>query len=174
MDSGWELQGTAGQPAFATASPSNTNLNIESVVLACERADDGNVLQLQLYPTGTEASLRAIGPPVWSYGQRAEIKVDDKVFPANVLFADDYVVLANGTRGRFPMLSESLLDAMASGGTMSLRLSVDVETISEKAGVDGHASVDLRAGQGRSAVAALRRCASPEPVTSNADRARGA
>jgi hypothetical protein len=159
MDSGWELQQTSGQPAFATAVPSNTNLNVENVVLACERADNGGVLQLQLHPTGSDASIRAIGPAVFTYGRRAEIKIDDKVFPANVLFADDYVVLANDTLGRFPALSEPLIDAMANGRTMALRLSVDVETISRERGADGYATVDLRAGQGGGAVAALRRCA---------------
>jgi hypothetical protein len=158
-DSGWELQQTKGQPAFATAVPSNTNLNIENVVLACERADDGGVLQLQLYPTGGDVSIRAIGPAMWTYGRQAEIKIDDKVFPASVLLADDYVVVANDTIGRFAALSEPLLDAMAKGRTMALRLSVDVETISRNRGVDGYAAVDLRAGQGGSAVAALRRCA---------------
>src|SRR5215831_20267397 len=77
VDGGWELQETEGQPAFATAIPSSTNLNIESVVLACERADDGDVLQLQLYPAGNDVSIHAIGPPVWSYGERAEIKIDE-------------------------------------------------------------------------------------------------
>jgi hypothetical protein len=160
MDGGWELQQTRGQPAFATAVPSNTNLNIENVVLACERADDRGVLQLQLHPTGDDVSIRAIGPAVWTYGRRAEVKVDDKAFAASVLFADDYVVVADDTVGRFPALSAALLDAMAKGRTMSLRLSVDVEAISRERGVDGYATVDLTAGQGGGAVAALRRCAS--------------
>jgi hypothetical protein len=154
VENGWELQETPGQPA--TAIPSRTNLNIECVVLASERADDSEVLQLQLYPTAGNVSIRAFGPPVWSYGRRAEIRIDERVFPVDVLFADDYVVVANETRGRFPMLSESLLDAMATGQTMDLRLSVDMETISRDRGVDGYATVDLRAGQGSRAVARLR------------------
>jgi hypothetical protein len=161
VGSGWELQETPEQPAFAAAIPVGTNLNIDSVVLACEQADDGDVLQLQLYPAGSDASIRAIGPPEWSYGRRAEIRIDEKVFPASVLFADDYVVLANQSRGRFPMLSEPLLDAMAAGRTMFLRVSVDIETISGNPGVDGYATVDLRAGQGSTALAALRRCTAP-------------
>jgi hypothetical protein len=170
VDNGWELQETAGQPAFATAIPAETNLNVETVVLACERADDGDVLQLQLYPTGSDVSIRAIGPPVWSYGRRAEIRIDDRSFPASVLFADDHVVLANETRGRFPMLSERLLDAMTTGRTMLLRVSVDMDALSGDRGVDGYATVDLRAGQGSRAVAALRRCAIPSPGTRNAGR----
>jgi hypothetical protein len=166
VDNGWELQETAGQPAFATAIPFETNLNIETVVLACERADDGDVLQLQLYPTESDVSIRAIGPPVWSYGQRAEIRIDETSFPTSVLFADNYVVLANETRGRFPILSEPLLDAMATGRTMFLRVSADMETISVDRRVDGYATVDLRAGQGSRAVAALRRCAAPIPNAS--------
>ncbi|MBV8190526.1 MAG: hypothetical protein JO339_25005 [Alphaproteobacteria bacterium] len=165
VDNGWEIQETPGQPAFATAIPSGTNLDIASVVLACERGDDGGVLQLQLYPTGADASLRAIGPPVWSYGRVAEIKIDQKVFPANVLFGDDYVVIADQSRGRFPMLSEALLDAMATGRTMSLRIPRGIETISVNHGVDGYAKVDLQAGQGSKAVAVLRRCSAPARVT---------
>jgi hypothetical protein len=159
VDNGWELQETAGQPGFATAIPSSTNLNIESVVLACERADHSDILQLQLYPIGGDVSIRAVGPPVWSYGRRAEIRIDERVFPADVLFADDYVVSANESRGRFPALSEDLLDAMGTGRTMFLRISVDMESISRERGAVGHATVDLRAAQGSNAVAALRRCA---------------
>jgi hypothetical protein len=167
---GWELPETPGQPAFATAIPSETNLNIETVVLACERADDGDVLQLQLHPAESDVSLRAIGPPVWSYGRRAEIRIDGRSFSASVLFADDYVVVADETRGRFPMLSELLLDAMAAGRTMVLRVSVDMEAISGDRGVDGYATVDLRAGQGSRAVAALRRCTTPERGARHASR----
>jgi hypothetical protein len=170
VGNGWELQETTRQPAFATAVPSETNLNIETVVLACERADDGDVLQLQLHPTESDVSIRAIGPPVWSYGRRAEIRIDERSFPASVLFADDYVVLADETRGRFPMLSAPLLDAMAMGRTMFLRVPVDVDAISGDGAVDGYARVDLRAGQGGKAVAVLRRCAIPTPGTRNASR----
>jgi hypothetical protein len=170
VGNGWELPETPGQPAFATAIPSETNLNIETVVLACERADDGGVLQLQLHPPESDVSLRAIGPPVWSYGRRAEIRIDERSFAASVLFADDYVVLADETRGRFPMLSERLLDAMATGRTMVLHVSVDMDAISGDRGVDGYATVDLRAGQGSRAVAALRRCATPAGGTRNASR----
>jgi hypothetical protein len=170
VSSGWELQDTAGQPAFAAAIPSETNLNIEAVVLACERSDDGDVLQLQLHPAASDASTRAIGPPVWSLGQRAEIRIDERSFPASVLFADDYVVLANETRGRFPMLSEPLLDAMAAGRTMVLRVPPDIETISGNRSSDGYATVDLRAGQGGTAVATLRRCITPTHRTRAANR----
>jgi hypothetical protein len=166
---GWELQETSGPPAYAAAVPSNTNLNIESVVLACERADDGNILQLQLFPAGGDVSIRGIGPPVWSGGRRAEISIDDKVFSASVLFADDYVVLANQTHGRFPVLSEPVLDAMATGRTMTLRLPIDGEFISGKqAASEGYAAVDLQAGQGSAAVAALRRCAAAARLSDNA------
>lgn len=170
MADGWELPDAAGPPGYAAVIPSRTNLNIESVVLACERADDGNVLQLQLYPSGEDVALRVIGAPVWSYGRHAEIGIDDKVFRADLLFADDHAVIADETRGRFPMLSEPLLDAMAAGRTMSLRLAVDVETISTGRGVNGYATVDLRAGQGGRAIAALRRCSGPSPATTDADR----
>jgi hypothetical protein len=162
VGTGWELGETAGRPSFAAAIPTRTNLDIEAVVLACERADGEGVLQLQLHPTGGGLASRSIGPPVWSYGRRAEIKIDERPFPADVLFADDYAVVANETRGRFPTLSDPLLDAMATGRALVLRLSVDVETISRDRAVDGYAKVDLQAGYGSRAIAELRRCANPQ------------
>jgi len=161
VGNGWELEESAGQPAFATAIPSATNLDIEAVVLACERADDVGVLQLQLHPAGDDPAIRTIGPPEWSYGRRAEIKIDGRLFPADVLFADDYVVVANETHGRFPRLSDPLLDAMATGRVLVLRLSVDLETMSRDRAADGYAKVDLQAGYGSRAIAELRRCANP-------------
>ncbi|MBV8191644.1 MAG: hypothetical protein JO339_30705 [Alphaproteobacteria bacterium] len=159
VGNGWELEEIARQPSFAAAIPSRTNLDIEAVVLACERGDGEGVLQLQLHPTGSGPASRSIGPPVWSYGRRAKIEIDERLFPADVLFADDYAVVANETSGRFPTLSDPLLDAMATGRTLILRLSVEVETISRDRAVDGYAKVDLQAGYGRRAIAELRRCA---------------
>jgi hypothetical protein len=168
VDNGWELERTSGQPTFATAIPSDTNLNIDAVVLACERADHRAVLQLQLHPSGDDVAIRAIGPPIWSYGRRAEITIGERVFAADVLIADDYVVVANESRGRFPTLADPLLDAMATGRTMVVRRTIDVESISRDRGVDGYAKVDLRAGHSSRAIAALRRCASPTASARNA------
>jgi hypothetical protein len=41
---------------FRNRYPFEPKLNFESVVLACERADDSGVLQLQLYRTDNEES----------------------------------------------------------------------------------------------------------------------
>jgi hypothetical protein len=106
VGNGWELEENAGQPSLAAAIPSRTNLDIDAVVLACERGDGEGVLQLQLHPTGGGLASRSIEPPIWSYGRRAKIEIDERLFPADVLFADDYVVVANETSGRFPTLAD--------------------------------------------------------------------
>jgi hypothetical protein len=160
-DVAWELEQTAGMPSYAAVSPIDTNLNIESVVLACEQADDGKVLQLQLYLTAGALSVKGGGPPRQTHHPRAEITIDRRVFPTSILFADDHVVVANESHGLFPMLSHTLLDAMAKGQTMVLRLPVDAEVPGGQAVFDGEAVIDLQAGQGSAAVRAVRRCAEP-------------
>ena len=108
-------------PSFAVAEPATTNLNIDTVVLACERAEERNVLQLQLYllddgrlrPTDiSTARLRA--------DPRAKIFIDSQEFPVAILFAGAHVLLADGFDGLTPLLSDPLVEAMHSGRKMVL------------------------------------------------------
>jgi hypothetical protein len=156
---GWEIEQGVEPSSYAVINPVSTNLNIDSVVLACEEAEDRKVLQLQIYlstedplaPKGVESQLRKDNP-------RAEIAIDGRVFPVGILFADDYALLADDTAKMFPLLSEPLLDAMQTGRTMVLRFDLLAERAGQSANFDGEAVIALQAGAGGAAVSAVRRC----------------
>ena len=48
---GWAVEQGTEEPSYAVVEPVATNLNIDTVVLACEEALGRRVLQLQLYLT---------------------------------------------------------------------------------------------------------------------------
>lgn len=156
---GWTAERDVEAPSYAYAEPRRSDLNIDTVVLACEPADDGRVLQLQLYlvndgpliPANATASRLKTDP-------RAEISIDGKVFPVELLFAGDHVVLADETDRMYPRVSERLLDALEEGRLMSLRFDLLAESERQPAALDGEAVVELRDAGSGSAVAAVRRC----------------
>ena len=45
----WKLERDVDPPGYAVVEPESSNLNIDSVVLACEEAGDSRVIQLQIY-----------------------------------------------------------------------------------------------------------------------------
>lgn len=156
---GWTAERDVDAPSYAYAEPRRSDLNIDTVVLACEPADDGRVLQLQLYlvndgpliPANATANRLKTHP-------RAEISIDGKVFPVELLFAGDHVVLADETDRMYPRVSERLLDALEEGRLMSLRFDLLAESELQPAALDGEAVVELRDAGSGSAVAAVRRC----------------
>jgi hypothetical protein len=156
---GWEIEQGVEPSSYAVIDPVSSNLNIDSVVLACEEAEDRKVLQLQIHlstegplaPKGVESQLRKDNP-------RAEIAIDGRVFPVGILFADDYALLADDTAEKFPLLSEPLLDAMQTGRTMVLRFDLLAERAGQSANFDGEAVIALQAAAGGAAVSAVRRC----------------
>ena len=156
----WKLEQGTATPSYAAVEPTTTNLNIDMVVLACEQAQKGHVLQLQLY-LSDDGPLRPIGasPADLKDAPRATISIDAAEFPVALLFADDHVVLADGRDGRIPRLSDRLLDALQMGQSMVLRF----DLIAKQAGYpsDGEAMVDLRADGAREAIPAMRLCAGP-------------
>jgi hypothetical protein len=107
---GWELEQRVDLPSYAVIEPQSTDLNIDSVVLACEQAIDSRILQLQIYPS-TEGPLlpKGVLRQQLKDDPRAEIAIDGRIFPVGILFADDYAVLADETAQMFPQLSERLL-----------------------------------------------------------------
>ena len=157
---GWTVEQGTEEPSYAVVEPVTTNLNIDTVVLACEEAWDHRVLQLQLYLTDD-------GPLQPTYLQlkplrdnpRAAISIDSETFPVALLFADDYVVLADSQEGPFPLLSEEFLDALQTGMTMTMRFDMLDEWPGEPPSFDSEAVVDLQALGGRQAIASVRRCA---------------
>jgi hypothetical protein len=167
---GWTLEQGVDVPSYALIEPRSRNLNLDVVVLACEQAEDRRIPQLQLYltndgplmPDGVAAGQAKAYP-------RAEIVIDDHVYPVGLLFAEDHVVLSDETQALFPRVSERLLDALEQGTTMRLRFDLVGETAGQPAAFDGEAAVDLQggpAGTRGKAVAAVRRCApGPAPQT---------
>lgn len=159
---GWVLEPGVDVPSYAVTDPASTNLNIDTIVLMCEEGVATRIVQLHLYlsdagplaPKGVVASALKPDP-------RVEIVIDRRVFAASLFFADDYALVADSKRERFPVLSESLLDAMATGRTMSLRFDLVSERPGHPAAFDGEAIVNLQAGRGGQAVYAVRRCAEP-------------
>jgi hypothetical protein len=92
---------------------------------------------------------------------RAKISIDAAEFPVAILFGGDYVALADGLDGRFPRLSNRLLDSMQKGQSMILHFDLVTKRPDEQRSSDNKAIVDLRADGGREAIAAMRLCAGP-------------
>ncbi|HEU5096614.1 MAG TPA: hypothetical protein VFT77_15730 [Reyranella sp.] len=158
----WKVEPNAQPSHYAAVAPSATNLNVASVVLACERAGDRNVLQLQLYLTDDGPLLPDGATPADLKARPgAEIAIDGRVFPASLLFGDQYAVLADRQVEGFAALSDSLVDEMANGRTMTVRLDLLADGHGAANAFDGEAVVNLEAGGGRAAIEAVRRCASP-------------
>ena len=161
---GWKLEQDVETPSYAVAEPANTNLNIDSVVLSCERGPTRRGLQLRLYLS--EAGL--LSP----LGDRKELKddptvdlvIDGSSYPVQLLFADDFVVVADSADGVMPLLSDALLDALQGGRRMELRFQLAKVAHVQAPAFDGIATVDLQAGPSGAAVAALRRCAASNPA----------
>ena len=157
----WKVEPNAQPSHYAAVTPSATNLNVASVVLACERAADRNVLQLQLYLTDDGPLLPDGATPAGLKAQpRAEIAIDGRIFPVSLLFGDRYAVLADRQVEGFAALSDGLVDEMVRGRTMTVRLDLLADRRDANA-FDGEAVVDLEAGGGRAGIQAVRRCASP-------------
>lgn len=157
----WKLESHFRPARYAAVEPTQTNLNVASIVLACERADDRNVLQLEIYltnegpllPDGADASQLKAAP-------RAEVEIDGKIYPVSLLFGDDDAVLADDEVEGFAVVSKPLVDAMATGKSMTLRLDLIAEPPRMKAAFDGAALIDLRADGGSMAIRAMQRCVS--------------
>jgi hypothetical protein len=156
----WKLERDVEPPSYAVIEPESSDLNIDSVVLACEETGDARVLQLQIYlSTEGPLLLKAATPQQLKDDPRAEIVIDGRVFPVGLLFADTYAVLADETDQMFPRLSEHLIDAMTTGRSMVLRFDLLAERAGQPASFDGEAVIALQSGSGVATVSAVRRCA---------------
>ena len=170
---GWQLEQGTSDPSYAVVEPSAGNLNLDTVVLACEEATGHRVAQLQLY-LSDDGPLRpqTLHPSPLKDDPKAEIRIDGDTFPVALLFADDYVVMADAHDGTFPLLSDRLMAAMQTGETMVLRFDLLEGSPGKQASFDGEAVVDLKGG--RQAIAAIRRCANrtsewPQPDTKDTE-----
>jgi hypothetical protein len=157
---GWQVEPGVPIPSYAVIDPTSTNLNVDSIVLVCEQATHRRILQLQMY-LSTEGPLspNGIAPRQLKNDPRVEVLIDGRVFPIQVMFSDEYALLADDEEERFPLLSERLLDAMQTGEKMVLRFDLVSESAGQSARFDGEVVIDLKAGIGGAAVSAVRRCA---------------
>jgi hypothetical protein len=155
---GWDLEQDVDQPSYAVAEPTSTDLNIDSVVLSCEQGPSRRGLQLRIYLMGA-GPLAPRGGGTLKDDPEFELVIDGKSHAAQLLFADDFVVVADSADGVMPLLSNTLLDALQAGRRMELRFDLVQEAKGQAPSFDASTVVDLRAGRGGAAVAAVRRCA---------------
>jgi hypothetical protein len=155
----WELERDVENPSYAVTQPASTDLTIDSVVLSCEQGPSRRGLQLRLYllRDGPLAPLR--GGKDLKDDPTVDLIVDGSSYFAQLLFADVFVVVADTADGPMPLLSDALLDVLQAGRRMELRFKLG-KTAGGEPPFHGIAVVDLQAGRGGAAVAAVRRCAS--------------
>ena len=156
---GWELERDVEVPSYAVTEPASTNLNIDSVVLSCEQGPSRRGLQLRLYLAG-EGPLAPLGARKGLKDDpTVDLIVDGLNHSAQLLFADDFVVVADTADRGMPLLSDALLDRLQAGRRLELRFQLVKVTHGQAPAFDGIAVVDLQAGRGGAAVAVVRRCA---------------
>ena len=158
---GWRIEQGVSEPSYAVADATRTNLNIETVVLACESGaitgKGKGLLQLQLY-LSDEGALQ----PTYRHDAalkddpKAVVAIDGKEFPVSLLFADDHVVLTDDQDGPWPQLSPKLVAALQAGKSLTVKVDLLADTAGAPA-MDGEAVFALG---GSDAVAALQPCAS--------------
>lgn len=158
LAAGWNLERNVAAPSYAVAEPASTNLNIDSIVLSCEQGPGRRGLQLSLYLKGN-GPLAPRGGAVLKDDPRAEFAIDGVSHAAQILFADDFVLLADSADGSLPILSEALVDALQTGRRLELRFDLVKEDRGQAPSFDSSAVVDLKAGPGSAAIAAVRQCA---------------
>ena len=156
---GWELERDVETPSYAVTEPASTNLNIDSVVLSCEQGPSRRGLQLRLYLSG-EGPLAPLGAGKdLKDDPTVDVIIDGLSHSAQLLFADDFVVVADTADGAMPLLSDALLDVLQMGRRMELRFQLVAVALGQAPAFDGFAVVDLQAGPGGAAVATVRQCA---------------
>jgi hypothetical protein len=154
---GWGLEANVREPSYAVAEPTSTNLNIDVVVLSCEQGPDRRGLQLRLYLSGTGPLAPKVATTALKDDPRVELVVDGVSRPAELLFADNFVVVADGADGT--MLSDAFLDKLQAGRRLELKFDLVQEPRDQAPSFDSSAVIDLQAGAGSRAVTAVRRCA---------------
>lgn len=155
---GWITEPGVDPPSYAVTEPTESDLNVDTVLLLCTESRRDRLLELDLY-LSTEGPLIPQGadPQALKETPRVEIVIDGEIFAAELLFSDDHVVLVDSRQDMSPSLSGSLLDAMERGETMVLRFDLLAEPPGLAPTFDSQVVLDL--GAGRSAIAAIRTCA---------------
>jgi len=156
----WGTEPGVSPPSYALTEPTESDLNVDTVVLVCSETGQGRALELDLYLAEPGPLLPNNADPRWLKERPSvEISIDGRTFRADLLFSDDHVVVTDASDRRRPILSAALLDAMQSGRTMVLRFDLLKESPDGASRFDSLLVIDLRSGQ--SAIASVRRCTSP-------------
>ena len=91
---GWELERDVETPSYAVTKSASTNLNIDSVVLSCEQGPSRRGLQLRLYLLG-DGPLAPLGAGKdLEDDPTVDLIIDGLSHSAQLLFADNFVVVA--------------------------------------------------------------------------------
>ena len=154
---GWDLEKDVEVPSYAVAEPASTDVNVDSIVLSCEQGPDRTGLQLRLYLAGA-GPLAPYGAGALKDHPAFEFAVDGVRHAAHLLFADGFAVVADTADGALPLLSEALIGALQYGRRLELRFDLVQEAPGQPPSFDGSVVVNLQAGRGGAAVAAVRRC----------------
>jgi len=155
---GWMLEPGTSNPSWAMIEPASTDLNVDTVRLACEEGPVGRFVQLQLYQTD-EGFLAPSGAPSGPTKQdpRADITIDGQRFAVSLAFAENYAVLGDEGDRSWPKVSERLLRMLEAGKTMTLRTDILAEPAGPPA-FDSRLVVNLQSPGKVEAIRAMLRC----------------
>ncbi len=154
---GWELEKDVDTPTYAFSEPHSTDLNIDMIVLSCEQCPQRRGLQLSIHLLGS-GPLAPLATGKLKDDPRLEVIIDGKTHAVRLLFAGDFIVVADSADGAMPLLSEKLVNALQYGRQLELRFDLQKQDDQAPA-FDGKAIFALQAGRGGSAVARVKRCA---------------
>ena len=157
---GWQLERDVDSPTYAFLEPASSDLDIDVIVLSCEQDGRQVGLQLRLYPLAP-GPLRSSRSASVDLAPDIVIEIDGRRHAAQLLFADDFVVVADATEGPMPVLSAALVASLQTGRHFSMRLHPAGLLPSATAVAAFRITADLQAGIGGTAVTALRRCGAP-------------
>jgi hypothetical protein len=160
--SGWMLEPGTANPSYAMIEPASTDLNIDTVLLACEEEADGRpegrFVQLQFYQTeeGFLAPVSARSGPT-KEEPRADLTIDGQHFAVSLAFGENYAALGDEGDPSQPRVSDRLLRALESGKTLTVRTDLLAEPAGPPA-FDSITVVNLQSPGKVEAMRAMRRC----------------
>lgn len=167
---GWQLERDVDSPTYAFIEPTITDLDIDVMVLSCEPIGRRVGLQLRLYPLEPGPLRSSHSTPV-DLAPDAVIEIDGRKHDARLLFADDFVVVADAADGAVPILSAPLITSLQTGRRLTMKVH-PIEAPPASVPIPAlQITADLQAGIGGTAIATLRRCAAPnDALTAGSSR----
>ncbi len=169
---GWQLERDVDSPTYAFLEPTISDLDIDVMVLSCEQTERKVGLQLRLYPS-EPGPLRSSQSASVDLDPDIVIEIDGRRHAAQLLFADDFVVVADAADGPVPLLSPYLLGSLQTGRHFVMKLHpIGASRLSTPTPAL-QITADLQVGIGGAAVAAVRRCGAPSgTLAAGPNRAR--